>query len=180
LFGKISLFAGDAILAGVIGFDGAGERGCRLRKMWRRRTAQKISQPPVAVLLARQVRSKKKRLRGVRHRFGKSLGQPGAHCFVQIFLDTLVDFGTEAGAAGHGSHLGRRQQGRRVAAMLFQLFAHGVGPVAGFFTPLRARINSKVVLPVIERLSIKELMFRDNGAIKERNRIVGLQLQGLA
>jgi len=29
------------------------------------------------------------------------------------------------------------------------------------------------MLPVIERLVIKELVFRDDGAIEERNRIVG-------
>ncbi len=43
LFGSIRLLAGDVILAGVIRFDGAGEGGYGLRKMWGRGTAQKIS-----------------------------------------------------------------------------------------------------------------------------------------
>ncbi len=141
------------------------------------------------MLPAGQVRQKKKRLRGlgigrgsrsIGPGFGKSLRQPGADCFVQIFFNTLIDFGSETGTGGHGSQPGRRQQRSHLALVLFQLLPDGVGAIAGFFTPLRVRVHAQVMIPVIERLMVEELMFRDDGAIEERDGIVGVQLQGLA
>ena len=141
------------------------------------------------MLPARQVRQKKKRLRGARigsgsraigPGFGKSLGQPGADCFVQILFDAQIDFGTETGTGGRIRQLGRRKQRRRVALVLFQLLPDCVGPIAGFFHPLRARIDAEVMIPVIKCLVVEELMLRDDGAIEERDRIVGVESQGLA
>src|ERR1700676_4703325 len=64
--------------------------------------------------------------------------------------------------------------------MLLYYFPNAIGVVAGFFFPLRGRIDAQVVLPVIERLLVKELMFGNNGAVKKSNGIVGSEPQSLA
>ncbi len=104
---------------------------------------------------------------------------------MQIFLDalingTLIDFGSEAGGGTHGGYLGGRKQRGHVALMLLQLFPNSVGAVASLFSPLRVRVHAQVMLPVIERLVVEELMLGYDGAIEERDRIVGVESQGLA
>jgi len=61
VFGLRRLGVGCGILSGVIRLSSLGERGYTLRKIACGGTAQKISQPAVIVLLAGQVRQKKKR-----------------------------------------------------------------------------------------------------------------------
>ena len=64
--------------------------------------------------------------------------------------------------------------------MILQFCAQTVGRLAGFARPVRMRIDLQVAIPVIERLMVEELMLGDDGAIKERDRIVGVESQGLA